>query len=213
MDEFLSTLGAVGVGGLISGLAQCNDADRDLAITYASQIVPKTVFQQPDKLWRLAVQRCVISLVQARDVHRILMLGNDLSFLEALQENDYNGKIELLLSHRIAPADCLKVAKNAPTGLDLETLTPGLVPALHAETMVVVIGFDAGSGYVMVESDAACALGSAQGQGFTGDVIAILPLGDTTVHDRSLENWKMVSRSAFTDYCLPDGLEPVPNNV
>ena len=214
MAEVLSTLDTVGVGGLFLGLAQCHYADRDLAINDASRVVPKTVLQQSAKHWRLAVQSCIISLVQSRDVHHILMLGNDLSLLEALQAIGYNGKTELLLSRRVAPIDCVKVGKNVPAGLDVEVLTPGLVPVLEAGTTVVAIGYDAGSGYVMVEAAASRALGSLRGQRFAGDVIAMLPLSALTVHERPA-NWQMVHHhdQFFTDYCRPGGLEPVPNNV
>lgn len=209
MTEFQTTLDTVGVGGLLWGLAQCDLADRELATRDASLVAPESVVLQPTKLWRLSVQSCVIAMLQNRDVTRILMLGNDLGVLEALHAIGFDGVTEVLLPPRVAPDQCRKVAQNVPAGLEVQVLTPGLVPVLDSGTTVVVIGFDAGSGYVMVDDAAARALGGVRGQRFTGDVIAILPLGETTVHDRRLENWHMVRRDQFTDYCKPDGLEPI----
>ena len=212
MSEFERTLAAVGVGGLLLGLAQCDDADRELATSDASLIVPDTVVQQPAQLWRLTVQMCVILLMQTRDVRQILLLGNDLCFLEALKAVEYDGITQLLLSPVVGADECRKVAQNVPVGLDVEVLTPGLVPVLQTDATVVGIGFDAGGGYVMVEAAASRALGSLRGQRFAGDVIAMLPLSALTVHERPA-NWQMVQRKYFTDYCRPDGLEPVPSNV
>ena len=209
MAEFQATLDAVGIGGLLWGLAQCDVADREVATMDASIVVPETVVLQPAQHWRLSVQSCVIALLRTRDVRRILMLGNDLGFLEALHAIGFDGTTQVLLPPRVGPDQCRKVAQNVPAGLDVQVLTPGLVPVLDPGTTVVVIGFDAGSGYVMVDDAAARALGGVRGQRFTGDVIALLPLGAATVHERRLENWHMVRRDQFTDYCQPDGLEPV----
>lgn len=209
MAEFQATLDAVGIGGLIWGLAQCDDTDREQATSDASLVVPETVVQQPAQRWRLSVQSCVIALVKAREVHRFLMLGNDLGVLEALQAIGFEGKTEVLLPPRVGSDVARKVARNVPAGLDVEVLTPGLVPVLDPATTVVAIGFDAGSGYIMVDDAAARALGGVRGQRFTGDVIGFLPLGEATVHDRHIGNWHMVRRDEFTDLCQPDGLEPV----
>ena len=214
MSEFERTFSAVGVGGLLLGLAQCDDADRELAASDASLVVPDTVVQQPAQLWRMAVQMCVILLMQTRDVRQILLLGNDICFLEALKAVEYDGITQLLLSPVVGADECRKIAQNVPVGLDVEVLTPGLVPVLQTDTTVLVIGFDAGGGYVMVEAAASHALGSLHGQRFAGDVIAMLPFNALTVHER-LANWQMVPHDhyPFTEYCRPDGLEPVPDNV
>ena len=209
MNEFQTTLDTVGIGGLLWGLAQCDAADLELATRDASLAAPETVVLQPAKHWRLSVQSCVIALLRNRDVPRILMLGNDLGFLEALQVIGFDGLTEVFLPPRVGPDQCRKVAQNVPAGLKVQVLKPGLVPVLDPGTTVVVIGFDAGSGYVMIDDAAARALGGVRGQRFTGDVIAILPLGETTVHDRHLENWHMVRRDQLTDSCKPDGLEPI----
>lgn len=209
MAEFQATVDAVGIGGLLWGLDQCDAADRELAAKDASLVVPATVAVQPARHWRLCVQSSVIALFRTRDVRSLLMLGNDLGLLEALCAIGFDGKTEVLLPQRVAPDQCRKVAQNVPAGLVVHVLTPGLLPVLDPGTTVVVIGFDAGGGYVMVDGAAARALGGVRGQRFTGDVIAILPLGGVTVHDRSLENWQMVRRDLFTDFCQPDGLKPV----
>ncbi|SMD01117.1 hypothetical protein [Primorskyibacter flagellatus] len=213
MSEFQATLDAVGIGGLLWGLAQCEEEDRELATSDASLVAPETVVKLPEQYWRLALQSCVLSLIQAREVTRVLMLGNDLGLLEALHATNFGGRTDLLLPPRVTLRECRNVAQNVPAGLDVQVLAQGLVPVLEARTTVVAIGFDAGSGYVMVDAAAARALGSVRGQRFTGDVIAILPLSETTIHDRRLDNWQMVRRDQFTDCCHPDGLEAVVNNV
>ena len=70
MADFQATLDAVGVGGVLWGIAQCDDLDRDLATSDASLVVPETVVKLPEQNWRLALQGCVLSLTQARAVRQ-----------------------------------------------------------------------------------------------------------------------------------------------
>lgn len=212
MSEFQKALDTVGVGGVLWALRHCLPADLEIATSDAARVMPETIARQTAQLWKLGIQKSVIMMMQERDIRRILLLGNDTAFLEALDAIEFFGGIEVLLPPHVSPDEVRKVAQNVPRGLDVAVLTPGLVPVLHAANTVIAIGFDAGGGYLMVDEAAARALGSIRGQRFTGDVIGLQPLSGVTVHERQI-NWQMVPRSQFTDVCDPEGLEPVIPNI
>jgi hypothetical protein len=208
MSEFLNTLDATGVGGMLMGLAQVDHRDLELATREASRVAPETVIKQQAVRWKAAIHMTVINMTVECDVSKLLLLGNDLSLLEALAAIDFSGHIQLLLPARTTRALAHQTTKNVPAGLKVNVLSPGVVPVIEVGTTVAVIGFDAGSGYIMVEKATALALGAIRGQQYTGEVIAFLPLPDITVHERP-PDWQMVHRDHFTGFYRPNGFEPV----
>lgn len=208
MDAFAETLSVTGLSGLLAALARVDPEDRDLAIEEFSRVAPLTVANIPVRRWNASLHKIAITLCAESDDADFLLLGNDLVFLEALAAIEHRGLTQILASPQVGSKQAIGIERNVPYGLPVEVLPLGLVPLVPATTAVIVIAFEAGGGYLLVEKHAARALGAIHGQQFTGEVIALLPLSDAPVHERPA-NWQMVRRDRFSAHSWPDGLETI----
>lgn len=212
MDTYAETLIVTGIGGLLAGIELCGDDDRNLAIRDASRIVPETVSEISAQVWNVAAFKFAITIFAELGHADLMLLGNDLSLLEALAAVRHRGPIQILTPSQTSSKQTEKIRMNVPDGLAVTVLQPGIVPIVPRHAVVVVIAFDAGGGYLLVEGEAARALGAIRGQQFTGNIVALLPLDDQAVHERPA-NWQMVRRDQFSGLCRPHGFEPITPNI
>ncbi|MDI3334800.1 hypothetical protein QKW60_00085 [Defluviimonas aestuarii] len=212
MDAYRDTLDVTGIGGLLAGIDRCAGNDRSVAIRETSRVVPDTVSEMSARAWRVAAFKSAITISAERGHVDLVLPGCDLSLLEALAAVDHRGSIQILTPGHISDKQIDEVRNNVPAGLVVSVLAPGTVPIISRNVAVLVTAFEAGGGYLLVEREAARALGAIRGQQFTGDIIALLPLGDQAVHGRPA-NWQMVRRDQFSGLCQPAGLETVTPNI
>lgn len=212
MDAYKDTLDVTGIGGLLAGIDRCAGDDRSLAIRETSRVVPDTVSEMSARVWRVAAFKSAITISAERGHVDLVLPGCDLSLLEALAAVDHRGSIQILTPGHMSDKQVDDVRSNVPAGLVVSVLAQGIVPIVSRNVAVLVTAFEAGGGYLLVESEAARALGAIRGQQFTGDIIALLPLGDQAVHARPA-NWQMVRRDQFSGLCRPAGFETVTPNI
>ncbi len=212
MDAYRDTLDVTGIGGLLAGIDRCAGKDRSLAIREASRVVPDTVSEISARVWRVAAFKFAITISAERGHVDLVLLSCDLSLLEALAAVDHRGSVQILTPVHMSDRQVDDVRANIPAGLVVSVLAPGIVPIILRHVAVLVTAFEAGGGYLLVEREAARALGAIRGQQFTGDIIALLPLGDKAVHGRPA-NWQMVRRDQFSGLCRPADFESVTPSI
>lgn len=212
MDAYRETLDVTGIGGLLDGIDRCTGEDRNIAIRETSRVVPDIASQISGRRWRVATFKFAITISAERGHVDLVLPGCDISLLEALAAVDHSGSVQILTPGHMSEKQVDDLRNNIPAGLVVSVLPPGIVPIISRNVAVLVTAFEAGGGYLLVEKEAARALGAIRGQQFTGDIIALLPLGNQAVHARP-SNWQMVHRHQFNGLCHPAGFETITPNI
>lgn len=212
MNPFVDILNVAGVSGLVSGLEYCEDRDVELATTDASEFVPDLVSKTPARQLTIALYRLAINLSDRHPNTDLVMLGNDLILQEALASIHHRGAIQVIVSSQLTLKQASLIERNAPRKGSVKVITPGFVPIISANSVVLTIGFEGGGGYLLVDGDAFIALGAVRGQHFTGEVVALLPFGEAQVHERP-KNWRLVRRDLFSCICRPNGFDVIKPNI
>ena len=212
MSNYLDTLATVGIGGVLSALERCQPEDRKRAIPDFSDIVPDSISAMQSHDWNIALHRIALTLSEEFVDRDLVLLGIDIALIEALAAIRHKGHILIIPPFDITASDASLMERNVPAGITVSVAEPGQLPVIPARSAVCVLAFESGGNFLLMEQNAARTIGAIRGQRFLGEMIALLPLGDTPLHDRPRQ-WIQVPRTTPNIICRPDEIEPIQPSI
>ena len=197
MSIFSSALSSVGIGGVLTALNQCDSNDREIVMPVLDGIIPRCFSELSIQKWRATILRIATTILFDFESTNIVILGPELTLVEALAAIKYEGAITIVPSPNISKSDFDLLERNLPHGSRVTVLQPNHLPELKCQQLICTLVVEAGGGYFLTQESAAQSLGAILGRHFTGEVVALMPRENRNLNER-LENWQHVPKSNFT---------------
>lgn len=199
----------VGVGAALRAREGVAQSDRNLLDQSLVEQFPSRLVGAGADAIRSGLRQAVFHLLEAFGHRPIVLIGQDIDVLEALAIGGHREMVTVVSPPGVSGYDFAMMERNVPSDVQVRMLEPGVVPCMVApETIVMVVGFDAGASFVLLPESVWLQMSMVNGLPFFGETVLVSPLTGIPVHDRPA-GWQSVDVRMFRWRCGGEGLAAV----